>query len=249
MSLPIGRLPRPASTVSSLDPRWKLAAFVVAIGLTAALRSPLAAACSFAGALLLAWLAHLPVRWFVQKLSYLLAPLVLFALPLVFFVRGQGPGWGWGLLLALTVVAKGLAVYCYLLTLLCSSAPGHLLQAGKSLRVPDMFLNVGQLTHRYLFLLLEEWKNMRLALRLRGYQARLGRRSLQTFGSVAGTLFLRAHDRAERVKWAMRCRGFDGSFKTSAAFRTKAADLVAFFLIVFGAAAVGWLDFTLSKNP
>jgi cobalt/nickel transport system permease protein len=36
----------------------------------------------------------------------------------------------------------------------------------------------------------------------------------------------------------MRCRGFDGMFHTTIAFRTRAGDVLAFVLIVVAAAAL-----------
>jgi cobalt/nickel transport system permease protein len=53
---------------------------------------------------------------------------------------------------------------------------------------------------------------------------------------VAGALLVRSHERAERVGQAMRCRGFDGRFRSLTAFRTRPAD-VTFFLLTAGAAA------------
>ena len=40
----------------------------------------------------------------------------------------------------------------------------------------------------------------------------------------------------------MRCRGFDGRFRSLAAFRTRPADVLAFALIAAGAVGLCWLD-------
>ena len=40
----------------------------------------------------------------------------------------------------------------------------------------------------------------------------------------------------------MRCRGFDGRFRSLATFRTQAADVLAFALIVAATLGVCWLD-------
>jgi cobalt/nickel transport system permease protein len=47
-------------------------------------------------------------------------------------------------------------------------------------------------------------------------------------------------ERAERVGQAMRCRGFDGVYRSLAEFRTTSADLV-FFLVLVGSATALWL--------
>ena len=54
------------------------------------------------------------------------------------------------------------------------------------------------------------------------------RHGYRTLGHVTGAVLVRGADRAERVGEAMRCRGFDGTFHTTAAFRTTAADIISF---------------------
>ena len=49
---------------------------------------------------------------------------------------------------------------------------------------------------------------------------------------VTGTLIVRGADRADGVAQAMRCRGFDGRFRSLTTFRTRLADVVMFILIV-----------------
>jgi cobalt/nickel transport system permease protein len=77
---------------------------------------------------------------------------------------------------------------------------------------------------------------------------RPSRHCYRTLGHVAGTLLVRGHERAERVGQAMRCRGFDGHFRTLTTFRTTAADVTAFLLIVGGAAGLVLLDRTLLQG-
>src|SRR5262249_325713 len=92
------------------------------------------------------------------------------------------------------------------------------------------------LTYRYLFLLADELGRLRTALRVRGYRNRPNLHSYRTVGHVAGTLLVRSYERAERVGQAMRCRGFDGRFRSLAAARTRATDVI-FFAVVAGGTA------------
>jgi cobalt/nickel transport system permease protein len=78
---------------------------------------------------------------------------------------------------------------------------------------------------------------------VRGYKNRPALHSYRTIGHVAGALLVRSYERAERVGQAMRCRGFDGEFRSLAEFRTSAADAGTFVLIVAGAAALVVWDF------
>ena len=76
------------------------------------------------------------------------------------------------------------------------------------------------------------------ALRVRGFRNRPDLHSYRTIGQVAGTLLVRSHERSERLAQAMRCRGFDGRFRSLHAFRTTVADVLAFALVVGYAACV-----------
>src|SRR5207302_1063481 len=88
------------------------------------------------------------------------------------------------------------------------------------------------LTIRYTFLFASELARMRVALRVRGYRNRASRHCYRTIGHVSGTLLVRGYERAERVGQAMRCRGFEGQFRSLTEFRTTTADVGAFVLAV-----------------
>src|SRR5262249_59414532 len=84
---------------------------------------------------------------------------------------------------------------------------------------------------RLLCVLVDEVGRLRVALRVRGFRNRMDWHSYRVVGAVAGTLLVRGHERAERVAHAMRCRGFDGTFRALAEFRTRAADVAGFVLL------------------
>jgi cobalt/nickel transport system permease protein len=82
---------------------------------------------------------------------------------------------------------------------------------------------------------------MRIAVRTRGYRNRPSRHSYRTIGNVAGTLLVRSAERAERVSQAMRCRGFDGQFRSLTEFRTTLPDVLFFIVMtVVFAALLTW---------
>ncbi|MBB6177709.1 cobalt/nickel transport system permease protein [Anoxybacillus tengchongensis] len=75
-----------------------------------------------------------------------------------------------------------------------------------SLRIPRFLVIQLLLTHRYIFLFLEEAKRLREAYMLRAPRHRAIK--LSVWGSLVGHLLLRTFDRAERVYEAMTLRGF-----------------------------------------
>jgi cobalt/nickel transport system permease protein len=97
------------------------------------------------------------------------------------------------------------------------------------------------MTYRYVFLLIDEFARLRIALRVRGFRNRANLHSYRTIGQVAGTLLVRSHERSERVAQAMKSRGFDGEFRTLVDFRTTAGDVLGFAAIVsFAAGLIVW---------
>jgi cobalt/nickel transport system permease protein len=110
--------------------------------------------------------------------------------------------------------------------------------------VPGLLIQLTLLTHRYVFLLMEEFGRLRTALRVRGFRNRADLHSYRTIGQVAGTLLVRSHERSERVAQAMLCRGFDGEFRSLHNFRTTWVDVLAFvgfFGVATGLLAWDWV--------
>jgi cobalt/nickel transport system permease protein len=78
-------------------------------------------------------------------------------------------------------------------------------------------------------------------VRLRGFGPHGVRHGYRTIGTIIGSTVVRGQRRAEGVALAMRCRGFDGRFRSAAAFRTRPADvLFAAATILTAAALVAW---------
>lgn len=231
------------SPLQRLDPRWKLAALVLAAVVAAALRGPVPALVALGLALVLILVGRLPMRWFAARLGGLALFLILFTAWLPFFLHDQGPVWEIGPLhvsphgfgVAARLVAKALTIVTLMLVLLATTPPNTLGQAAHALRVPGTLIHVALLTYRYVFVVTQEFSRLRTALRVRGYRNRATLHSYRTVGHVAGTLLVRSSEQAERVGHAMRCRGFDGRFRSLAEFRTRGADIL-FFLIVTASA-------------
>jgi cobalt/nickel transport system permease protein len=243
-------LPTPSSPVSRLDPRWKLAALVLAGAGVVALENLLPAALAFLGAVGVAVLARLPLRWSLSRLGLAVLVLSPFLVLLPFVQRESEPLWSIGPLhfsmegvwLALVLACKSLALVLIVLTLLASTSLTGLFKAAQALRVPGLVVHMAALAYRYIGVLATELDRLRLALRVRGYRNRATVHCYRTVGHVAGTLFVRGYEQAERVEQAMKCRGFDGRFRTLHDFQTGWADVVFFVLTTAGAGGLVVLD-------
>jgi cobalt/nickel transport system permease protein len=247
MTLAFAPLPCPDSPLRRLDARWKLAGLGLTMFAVALLRSPATAGVALACALALAWFGRLPARWFLVRLGTVLmmvSPLVL-TLPLLV----PGDSWRTGVELALTMAAKVAALVTVALVLLTSAPLTDTFKAAHALRVPGLLVQLFALSYRYAFLVAGELGRLRLALRARGFKARPTAHGYRTVGHVAGTLLVRSHERGERVAQAMRCRGFDGRYRSLSESHTGAADVFFFAALAALAAGLVFWDLSLRGSP
>ena len=93
--------------------------------------------------------------------------------------------------------------------LLANTTPfADLLRVLKTARVPALLITTLALMYRYLFVLVDESQRMRRARLSRTFGAK--RASVwRSTATVAGQLFIRASERAERIYAAMCARGWE----------------------------------------
>jgi len=230
--------PLTRSPLSRLDPRWKLAGLILAGAAAVSVQTLPAAAAALASALLLAALGRLPPRWLLLRTGAAVLFVGLFAAPLPFMYGVTYHDAAGGAAAAAVLICKAGAVVTLSLVLLATAPVDATLKAAHALYAPGLLVQLTLLSYRYIFLLAEELGRLRIALRVRGFRNRATWRSYRTVGGVAGALLVRGWERAERVGQAMRCRGFDGRFRSLTAFRTTRADVAAFALVVGASAAV-----------
>ena len=170
---------------------------------------------------------------YVLKRSSLAAPFVLAALPLIFTVPGQT--WftwvmgNWTLHASIPGLARfvGIALKSWIsvqaaIVLAASTSFPELLVAMRALHVPRLMVSIFGLMWRYLFVLVDEASRLMRARQARSGQSNLP--SAKTGGSIswrarvaggmAGSLFLRAIERSDRIYMAMVSRGFDGEARS-----------------------------------
>lgn len=238
--------PCPPSLLRRLDPRWKLASLILAAAAVIFLQTVPCLGLAFAGAATLAVCGRVPWRWGLMRLGVAALLVAPFLLLLPVLHRDSAPAWDVGdlrvsvegLRLAILLALKALTLVVLLLVLLATAPLPETLQAAHALRIPGPLVQVAALSYRYVFVLGAELQRLRMALRVRGYRHRATLHSYRTVGHVAGTLLVRGYEQGERVGQAMRCRGFDGEFRTLTVFRTRPMDVVAWVLIVGCAAAL-----------
>ncbi|HEX3214733.1 MAG TPA: cobalt ECF transporter T component CbiQ [Actinomycetota bacterium] len=163
----------------------------------------------------LARLAGLPLATLARRLVIEL-PFLLFAvfMPLV----GQGervevlgvPLATEGLWAAWNIVVKGTLGVATSVILAATTPVPELLRGLERLRLPAAFTTVASFMVRYLDVITDEVRRMRIARVSRGYDPRWIWQ-VRALAATAGTLFIRSYERGERVYLAMVSRGYAGS--------------------------------------
>jgi cobalt/nickel transport system permease protein len=225
-----------ASAVHALDARPKLAlalAYILATALTPPGAWPVYLLL-LAIALSIEMLSELGVGWVLRR-SALALPFLLAALPLLFTVEGrtlfslQAGGWTltatWeGAERLVSIAARSWLSVQIAIVLTASTPFPQLLLALRWLRIPRLLVAVVGLMWRYLFVLVDEVMRLIRARESRsGWRGPVGRARrpggkltwrARVTGGMAGTLFVRTFERADRIYAAMASRGYDGEVRT-----------------------------------
>ncbi|MEU6020641.1 cobalt ECF transporter T component CbiQ [Micromonospora sp. NPDC047134] len=208
------------SPVHRLPPEVKIAAMVAFT--IAVVATPRTAFWAFGAYALLvagvAVLARVSPGWLLAR-TVIEVPFVLFAFALPVIGAGErvevlGLGLSVeGLHGAWNILAKGtLGVWASLL-LAATTTTRDLIVGLDRLRCPQVITQIATFMLRYLDVLVDEARRMRVARISRGDDPRF-LWQLRGFAAGVGTLFLRAFERGERVYLAMLSRGYTGRLPT-----------------------------------
>jgi len=205
-----------ASPIHRLPPEVKIAAtvlYTVVVVIT-----PRQELWAFAGyALILvpvAAAARIRALWLAKRATIEL-PFVLLAVALPFAGHGERVDWLGlslsvdGLYGAWNIFAKGTLGVLASLLLAGTTTMRDLIVGLDRLRCPQVIVQIATFMLRYIDVLSEEARRMRIARLSRGYDPRF-LWQVKAFAIGVGALFLRAFERGERVYLAMLSRGYTG---------------------------------------
>lgn len=114
-----------------------------------------------------------------------------------------------GLEAAIALVIKGTFGVLASLTLAATTEEHDLLSGLERLRLPQQLVQIMTFMVRYLDVVTDEMRRMRIARESRGFSAR-NPRHWPVLARSAGALFIRSYERGERVHLAMLSRGYTG---------------------------------------
>lgn len=235
------------SPIHALDARAKIvAALVLVLGaVTTAPLRPAELALFLMLLAAVAAIARLPLRRILGR-SLAVLP-VAATIALLAPLQESGGSWnaaglaaawsGGGWLIAWGIMSKAwLSAVCMLL-LAATTRTADLLKGLRSLGVPGVFVMLLAFIARYVSVLGEQLRALRIALISRAPHLR-GRRLLAALGSITGNLFVRSYERGERVYAAMLARGYTGTLPVATTARIGAAEVLVVTTALLAAAAI-----------
>ncbi|MBI3989154.1 MAG: cobalt ECF transporter T component CbiQ [candidate division NC10 bacterium] len=222
-----------------LDPRVKLFSFALFLVAASLMKKALPLLGLYLFTLLLASASRITLGFFLKRVFFFI-PLFsgLIALPALFLVPGEplitffSLG---GFTLAITksglssafflVLRVATSVSFAVLLVLTTRWP-QLLKALRIFKLPQVFVLILGMTHRYLYLLIALIEEMHLAKKSRTIQRDGLRKEQRWVASRIGFLFGKSRRMADEVYQAMISRGFDGEARVLDTFRMTRMDVL-----------------------
>ena len=211
------------SPIHGLNPRVRIfSAFLLSCG-AAFCQSPWVIGGFLAHAIIIVGLAKIPL----SELKKRLLPMVAFLAMVWVFIPPTFGGEAlvqfnlWkiplsisraGVFLCLNISLKSLAILLIFIGLVVTLPIPALGQGLHQLKLPPKLIFLFLMSYRYIHVLRQEYQRLLRAARFRGFVPGTNVHSYQTYAHLCGMLFVRASLRAQRVHYAMQCRGFNGQF-------------------------------------
>ncbi len=188
--------------LQSIDPRIKIVLFLVLIFAASLVRSIPSLLALYLLSLVLAGLSGIRILYFIKR-AWLFIPLfsLFIAIPAVFMK---------GLFSAAVFVLRVAASVSFAILLTITTRHGRLIRSLASLGVPQIFIQVLDMTYRYIFLFVSIFEDMHLSLRSRLVTGFDGVQSRKWIASRMSFMFKRSIKMSEEVYQAMLARGYTG---------------------------------------
>jgi cobalt/nickel transport system permease protein len=238
-----------------VDPRAKLAMFLVIVLAASLSNSLLALACLYVLLLVVAHASRIPFDFFVKRV-WLGIPFFagVVILPSIFFAPSQrlfdlplgplhlGPSLATLLSAAVFVARVGVSVSLAVLLIL-STSWSDVLKGLQAFRVPQIFILLLSMTYRYIFLFLHTANGMFEARKSRTVGRTTGHEQRGWISGSMGSLMNRSFKMSNDVYAAMAARGFAGEVRTYSSYRMTRHD----WLALVGAVGIALLVFVLGR--
>ena len=130
-----------------------------------------------------------------------------------------------GFYVALVIILKACSVALLMEPMFGTASLSATLHALRRLGLPSSITQMIMLSHRYIFVFLQEVIRMYRGMKVRGFTPKTDIPTMRTMGNFLGMLFIRSYERTQRVHEAMLSRGYHGLIPTFIRFELSMKDI------------------------
>jgi cobalt/nickel transport system permease protein len=224
--------------LQGIDPRVKFCSLVSLIVAAVVVRTLTPLAIVFVAITVFAVASKIPLRYFFLRAT-LFIPIfaAVIALPLPFITPGTTLtviGYSKyvifitreGVYKAIQFIFRIWVCVGLLILLVSTTRFTALIHAMATFKIPRVFVMMTAITHRFIFLFINETYRMLLAREARNVGREQRMQVMKSLAYIIGTLFIRAYERSERVYLAMTARAYVGETRSMRKMRCGRRDWV-----------------------
>ena len=227
------------SPMHRFDPRAKIISFVFLTFSIVLLNDLKLVFIGFLVSILFLIASKLPFHFVIRHLKGVSLFIIPFLVIMPFTVKGDEifsfytvkvtyEGLRYGILVVLKAFSAVMLIFPMIATMKFETT----IKALDKLKVPNILVQMLMFTYRYIFVFVNEFQRLLIAMESRGFKLGTSPYTLRTIGNALGMLFVRSYERAERVYYAMRSRGYTGRQKTLVEFKMCTKDYVLAVVII-----------------
>lgn len=231
-----------------LDSRIKLVSFAFILLTVALLKNILPLFILYIISLVLAYLSRIKVMYFLKRVWIFIPLFSLFiALPALFNVFSPGEAIFFsvtrhGLFGATVFILRVLTSVSFSILLVLTTPHMSLLEALRSLGIPQIFVMVFMMCYRYIYIFIKIIEEMYLAIKVRLIGGVRSRDARKIVAWRIGVLWEKSRAMAEEVYNAMLARGYSGEPKTPGTFKLSYIDFWWLLFIISLSSFIFYLD-------
>ena len=240
------------SIIHRLDPRVRIVVACVFSIIVAISDRALAISPALFISIVMAFMARLLIRELLSRLLVVNILIFLFWIFIPFTFAGEpifsiGPliASREGIIYTALLTVKSNSIIIALMALIGTMPVFKLGLAMRCLYVPSKITHLFLFTYRYIHAIHREYIRLKDAMDIRGFKPGNNLHTYRSYAYLVGMLLVKSHDRAERVRAAMLCRGFRGRFYDLSEFSMGIADFTLLIIMLLAVSAVVLLPWSI----
>jgi cobalt/nickel transport system permease protein len=147
-----------------------------------------------------------------------------------------------GIIYTALITVKSNSIILILMSLIATMPIFRMGRAMRYLFVPSKIVHLFLFTYRYIHAIHREYIRLKEAMDIRGFRPRNNIHTYKSYAYLVGMLLVKSHDRAERVRAAMLCRGFTGRFYDLSEFSMGRTDLIFLIIMLLAIGGIGFFQ-------